>query len=142
MSLTQFSSPDLGFSKVDRTTNIHRLAFIAGRFSKYRIIPIICANNPYDSVRLEVAYSYRNVKTVFIKCDLQELIKRDTKGMYVRALLPDNDPNKITNLSGVNDPFEPPKNPDLIIQTDQESVLESTQKLIAFIEMHSIDRRR
>ena len=126
---------DLGFSKEHRTINIRRLAFIADRFAKYdNIIPIICAINPYEGVRKEVSTLYNNVKTVYIKCNLQELIRRDPKGMYSKALLADGDVNKLRNLSGVNDPFEVPVNPDLIIETDKETIHSSSQKLINFIE--------
>jgi len=130
-------SPELGFAKSDRITNIRRLAFLAERFSKHKIVPIICAINPYDEIRKEIAQKYPDVKTIYIKCNLSELIKRDTKGMYAKALLPDSDPCKMTNLSGINDPFEIPANPDLLIETDKESIIESTQKLVNFIEQNN-----
>jgi adenylylsulfate kinase len=132
----KFLCSDLGFTKEDRNTNIRRLAFVAGRLSQYKIIPVICAINPYEEIRREVTSTYPSVKTIYIKCSLEELIRRDTKGMYVRALLPEGHVHRINNLSGVNDPFEAPPNPDLIIETDQESVLESTQKLIKYIELN------
>src|SRR5258708_4689188 len=61
---------DLGFSKEDRHRNIRRLAFVASRLAVYNIVPIICAINPYDEIRKEVAGKYQNVKTVFINCDM------------------------------------------------------------------------
>ena len=124
---------DLGFSREDRNTNIRRLAFVAGKLSSYNIISIICAINPYESVRNEVKAAYPNVSTVFIDCSLEELIKRDTKGLYKKALLPHGHPDKVHNLTGVNDPFDVPGNPDLIIRSDSEEVGESVEKLIAFI---------
>lgn len=127
---------DLGFSREDRHTNIRRLAFVASRFAEHKIIPIICAINPYELIREEVRTKYHDVKTVFIKCDLAELIKRDTKGLYAKALLPEDDGQRISNLSGVNDPFEPPQDPDLLIETDKETVGESTKKLIEFLKLH------
>ena len=127
---------DLGFTKRDRNINIRRLAFVAGRLSQYNVIPIVCAINPYNEVREEVASIYPNVKTIYIKCSLEELIRRDTKGMYVRALLPEGHPDRIDNLTGVNDPFEIPSTPDLVIETDKETVFESTQKLIEYIELN------
>ena len=129
-----FFNADLGFSKEDRNNNIRRLAFIAGRFSQHNIIPIICAINPYDEIRKEIAIKYADVKTVYIKCSLEELMKRDTKGLYGKALLPEGNLNKLTNLSGVNDPFETPERPDLIIETDKETIAESSTKLTTFIE--------
>lgn len=125
---------DLGFSKEDRHTNIRRLSFVAGKLAKYNVIPIICAISPYEEIRKEIATSYPDVKTIFIKCSLAELIHRDTKGMYAKALLPDGHADKIKNLTGVNDPFEIPESPDLTIETDKESPEESAQKLIDFIE--------
>jgi len=127
---------DLVYTKEDRNTNIRRLAFVASRLAQYRIIPIICAINPYESIRKEVTAAYPDVKTIYIKCSLEELIRRDTKGMYAKALLPDDHPEKITNLSGVNDPFEIPSSPDMIIETDTQTIEESTQHLIKFIESH------
>jgi adenylylsulfate kinase len=133
---------DLGFSKEDRNTNIRRLAFLASRFSQYNIIPILCAINPYENIRKEVVALYPVVKTVFIKCSLKELIRRDPKGIYAKAMLPDGHPDKIHNLSGINDPFEEPGNPDLVIETDTETVLQSTEKLVKFIESNNLHGKK
>lgn len=127
---------DLGFSKKDRYTNIRRLAFVAGKLAQYDVIPIICAINPYEEMRNEIVQNYQDVKTVYIKCDLKELIRRDTKGLYKRALLKDGHEDKIHNLTGVNDPFEVPAHPDLTIETDNERVDDSVQHLVEFIRMN------
>lgn len=124
---------DLGFSKEDRHTNIRRLAFVASKLSKHDVVTIICAINPYESIRREITETYAGTRTVFIDCALEVLMQRDTKGLYKKALLPDNHPEKISNLTGVNDPFEPPETPDLIIHSDTESIGESAGKLAAFI---------
>jgi len=124
---------DLGFSKADRNQNIRRLAFVASRLSQHGIIAIICAINPYEDIRQEITATYKNVKTVFIDCPLEVLISRDTKGLYQRALLPDGNPQKIHNLTGVNDPFEAPAWPDLIIRSDSETVEGATRILMEFI---------
>lgn len=127
---------DLKFSKNDRNTNIRRLAFIASKFAQYHIIPIICAINPYEEIRQEVSITYPNVKTIYIKCSIEELIRRDTKGLYARSMLPENNINRVSNLSGINDPFEVPQHPDLIIDTERESIIESGKKLLWFIEKY------
>ncbi|TWI94202.1 adenylylsulfate kinase [Mucilaginibacter frigoritolerans] len=124
---------DLGFSKEDRNENINRLSFVASKLSAYGIIVIISAINPYDEVRRKVARSYQNVKTVFIDCPVNELIKRDTKGLYNKALLPDGHPDKIYNLTGINDAFDRPENPDLYINTAGQAVKDCTDKLYDFI---------
>jgi adenylylsulfate kinase len=123
----------LGFSRADRMENIRTLGFIASKLSAHRIVAILSAINPYEEVRLELKKNYPGVKTVFIDCSLEELKKRDTKGLYQRAGLPESHPDKVSNLSGVNDPFEIPSSPDLVIHTDAESVESSAEKLLAFI---------
>ena len=125
---------DLGYTKTDRNINIRRLAFLAGKFSSFNIIPIICAINPYEEIRKEVGQNYPDVKTIFIKCSMAELISRDTKGLYSRSRLQENHPDKIRNLTGVNDPFEEPILPDLTIETDKESIEESVNKLTEYIK--------
>jgi adenylylsulfate kinase len=125
---------DLGFSKQDRCENIRRLAFIADKFSSHNIVTIICAINPYEEIREEMKNSYKNVKTVFIHCEIPELIKRDTKGLYKKAFLPDNHADKIHNLTGINDPFEVPVDADLIIHTDREGIDASAERIVQFIK--------
>ncbi len=125
---------DLGFSKQDRCENIRRLAFIADKFSTHNIVTIICAINPYEEIRKELKNTYKNVKTIFINCDISELIKRDTKGLYKKALLPDNHSDKIRNLTGINDPFEMPIDADLIVYTDKESIKVSAERIVQFIK--------
>jgi adenylylsulfate kinase len=124
---------DLGFSREDRMENIRRLGFIADKFSRHGIVAIICAINPYEEVRAELRSSYRDVLTVYVKCSLEELMRRDTKGLYRRAMLPDGHNDKLRNLSGVGDPFDVPAEADLEIDTAHESVSDSTQKLVDLV---------
>jgi adenylylsulfate kinase len=124
---------DLLYSKEDRNENIRRLGFIANKFSSHNIITIISAINPYDELRRELATTYKNVKIVHVDCPVKVLTKRDTKGLYKRAQLPDSDPQKITNLTGVNDPFEVPANADLYINTNKHTIEESVNELYSFV---------
>ena len=95
----------------------------------------MAAINPYDSARQDL--SRLGAKTVYVKCDLDELKSRDTKGLYRRALLEDGHPDKVYNFTGVSDPFEPPSDPDLVIDTGQETLEESVDKLYRFILKNS-----
>ena len=124
---------DLGFSKEDRNTNIRRLSFVGKVLSRNNVVCIMSAINPYDDIRREVKENNPLEKTVFVDCDVETLVGRDPKGLYRRALLPDGDPDKIHNFTGISDPFESPVNADLIINTKEESVEESIRKLISFI---------
>jgi len=124
---------DLGFSKKDRNTNIRRLGFVGKILARNNVIAIMAAINPYEEIRNEVKKLSPFVRTVYIECDVNTLISRDPKGLYKRALLNDNNPNKIKNFTGISDPFDNPKNPDLIINTSKETLKESTDKLYKFI---------
>lgn len=124
---------DLGYSMEDRFENIRRLGFIANKFSAHNIITIVSAINPYDAIRKELARTYKNVKIIYIDCNLDTLIVRDTKGLYKRALLPAGHPDKLNNLTGVNDPFEVPESPDLYVNTAASGIKESTDEICSFI---------
>jgi adenylylsulfate kinase len=124
---------DLSFTKNDRIENIRRLGFIGNVLARNGVISILSAISPYEIAREELKNQYRNVYTVWLECPLEELIKRDTKGLYLRALLPDHDPNKISNLTGVNDVFEVPANPDMIINTKEIDISNAKNRLVQFI---------
>lgn len=123
---------DLGFSKSDRYENMRRLGTVSNELIKKGIITIIAAVNPYDIIRRELKINY-NAKLVYVKCHLESMIKRDTKGLYKKSFLPDEHPDKIFNLTGIDDPFDVPKEADLIIETDLENIEESTNKLYLYI---------
>ncbi len=124
---------DLGFSKKDRIENLQRLAFIAEILYKHNIITIISAINPYANIRKSLFPKDVLVKTIWIECSLNELIKRDTKGFYHRAMLPDDNPNKIHFFTGISDVYEPPEDADLIINTENEEIQMSKNKILCFL---------
>ena len=124
---------DLGFSRNDRMENIRRLAKIGFQQLHENDVVILSAINPYEICRQEIRDQSAFVKTIWIDCPINILEKRDTKGLYKRALLPNNHPDKISNLTGVNDPFETPVYYDLKISTDQQSIQQSVNKMLGFV---------
>ena len=126
---------DLGFSREDRTENIRRLGKVAHSFLENGTIAIISAINPFEPIRNELKEKY-GAKTVWIKCDISILSERDPKGLYKKALLPDDHPDKIFNLTGVNDVYDEPVSPDLIIDTGGETEEKSAERLYQFIMQH------
>jgi adenylylsulfate kinase len=125
---------DLTLSKNDRIENIRRLGFVAKLLVRNNVIVILSAISPYEIARQELKETSNTTFNVLLECPIDELIKRDTKGLYRRALLPDNDPEKIFNLTGINDVFELHFQPDMIINTYENNMIQSTDKLISFIE--------
>ncbi|AMR33136.1 adenylyl-sulfate kinase [Mucilaginibacter sp. PAMC 26640] len=124
---------ELTYTRQDRFENIRRLGFIAGKFSNHGIVTIISAINPYEQIRNELLVSYPDLYTVFVDCPLEVLISRDTKGFYSRAMLPEEHPHKLPNLTGINDQFDRPLQPDLYINTNINSVEDCTYMLYNFI---------
>jgi adenylylsulfate kinase len=128
--------PDLGFSKEDRNENIRRLGFVANLLATHGVITILAAINPYEEIRKELSNYGQHVKTVWINCDIETLMKRDTKQLYKKAFLPNGHPDKIYNLTGINDPFDDPVKPDLVIDTHKHSEPACIDMLFQFIIQH------
>ncbi|WP_343618234.1 adenylyl-sulfate kinase [Flavobacterium sp.] len=123
---------DLGFSKEDRCENVRRLFNVGRNLISENKIVLMSVINPYENLRNELR-SFEFVRTVFLDCSIANLIERDPKGLYKKALLPDDDENKIKNFTGISDVFEIPQKADLILKTDSEPVSVSTHKLYHFI---------
>ncbi|WP_276480699.1 adenylyl-sulfate kinase [Paraflavitalea pollutisoli] len=131
---------DLGFTPADRRENIRRLGAIAHEKVQQNSIVIIAAINPYEDMREELRRDY-DARTVWIHCALDILVERDTKGLYKKALLPAGHPDKISNLSGVNDSYDIPIKADLVIYTHTEDLETSSVRLFAFILDNLINGR-
>jgi len=118
----------LGFNIEDRKTNLERLFYIGTILLKHEIVVIIAAINPFEELRKQFSATSDRVKTVWINCDMDTLVKRDTKGLYKRAFLSDDNNEKIINFTGISSPYEEPINPDLIIETSLQTVNDSVNK--------------
>lgn len=123
---------DLGFSEADRRENIRRLMNVAKEKKQEGFISIIAAINPFEDQRLQLAQETEAV-VVYIKCAINTLIERDTKGLYKRAMLPDEHPDKLRNLTGVNDRYDIPVRPDIIIDTEAATEESAADCLYNFV---------
>lgn len=125
-------SRGLGFSKEDRDTNVRRIAFVASLVTRHGGAVITAAISPYRAIREEARREVSKAGhfvEVFVSCPLEELVRRDVKGLYEKALR-----GEVENFTGVSDPYEEPLNPDVVVRTDQETVEESTAKILARLE--------
>ncbi|WP_316746937.1 adenylyl-sulfate kinase [Pedobacter gandavensis] len=121
---------DLGFSKADRLENVRRIKEEAMRLNAEYDLILMALINPFEEGRI-ISGSSQNL--IWIKCNLETLRERDTKGLYFKAYLPDGHPDKIYNLTGVNDTFEIPEDAGLVIETDVMSLEESLDGLYLFL---------
>ena len=117
-------SKGLGFSKEDRDTNIRRIGFVASLLARNNTVCIAAAISPYKAVRDEVRGLHQNFVEVFCTCSLNALAERDVKGLYKKALA-----GEIANFTGVSDPYEPPANPEVTIDSSKEQIEDSVEKV-------------
>ena len=122
-------SKGLGFSQEDRDTNIRRIGYVCHLLSRNGVISISAAISPYKAIRDQNRKMIGDFVEVYVNCPLEVLIERDVKGLYKKALA-----GEIKNFTGVSDPYEAPENPEIVVETDKETVEESTQKIMAYLE--------
>ena len=123
-------SKGLGFSKEDRDTNIKRIGFVCKLLSRNGVIAIAAAISPYREVRDFNRKDIVDFVEVFCHCPLNVCIERDVKGLYKKAIA-----GEIKNYTGLDDPYEPPLNPEVVLETDKETPEESVSKIMHKLEM-------
>jgi ATP sulfurylase/adenylyl-sulfate kinase len=120
---------DLGFSKEDRDKNIERVTFVSQVLTRNGVVVLSCFISPYRALRDKARHEIGNFLEVYVRTPLEVLVERDVKGMYKKAMA-----GEIQGFTGVNDPYEEPTNPELILDTDKESIEESADKVIKLLE--------
>jgi len=116
---------DLGFSKEDRNENIKRVTFVAKLLTRNEVIVLATFVSPYEERRKKTREEIGEFMLVFVKAPVEVCMERDVKGMYRKALA-----GEIKNFTGVDDPYEEPESPELVVETDKETLEESVQKVL------------
>lgn len=126
-------SRGLGFSKEDRDINVRRIGFVCNLLARNGVIAISAAISPYENVRQDVRRMVESTGTAFVeiytKASIDELVRRDVKGLYKKALA-----GEIPNFTGVTDPYEEPQNPDVTVDSEHEPVDQSVFRILAHLE--------
>ena len=119
-------SKGLGFSKEDRDTNILRIGFVADLLTRNGVATICCPISPYKATRDANRELIGDFVEVYVHATVEEIAAhRDPKGLYKKALA-----GEITGFTGVDDPYEVPENPELVVDTMVETPEESLQKVL------------
>ena len=121
-------SKGLGFSKEDRDTNILRIGFVANLLTRNGVATICCPISPYKETRdaCRELIGTDNFVEVYVHATVDEIAAhRDPKGLYKKALA-----GEITGFTGVDDPYEAPEHPELMVDTLAESPEESLQHVL------------
>lgn len=122
----------LTFSKEDRDENIRRIGFVAGEIVKHQGVVIVAAIAPYRNVRDEVREIISQIGTfaeTYVSTPLFVCKKRDTKGLYKKAEM-----GLIKNLTGIDDPYEKPLTPEIVLDTTSQSVRVCVGEIVKFLK--------
>ena len=129
-------SKGLGFSKEDRDLNIMRIGFVANLLTRNGVATICCPISPYKETRDANRELIGAFVEVYVHATVEELAEnRDPKGLYKKALA-----GEITGFTGVDDPYEVPENPELVVDTMTETPEESLQNVLtALVKLGYLD---
>src|SRR6266567_804392 len=119
-------SKGLGFSREDRDTNIKRIAFVCGLLTRNGVATISAAIAPYREAREWARHEIGNFVEVYVKCPIEVCAERDVKGLYKLVA-----EGKLKGFTGIDDPYEEPTNPELVVETNTETAEESADRIIA-----------
>jgi ATP sulfurylase/adenylyl-sulfate kinase len=123
-------SKGLGFSKEDRDTNIGRIGYVAGLVARSGGVAITAAISPYSEVRDEVRRKTPNFVEVYVRCSLDELVRRDVKGLYAKAIA-----GEIEHFTGVSDPYEAPTHAEITVDSGIETLEQSVDRILDILEV-------
>ena len=124
---------DLGFSKEDRDKNIERVTFVAKLLSRNGVGVIASFISPYREAREKVRGETTNFIEVFVNAPIDVCIERDVKGLYKKALA-----GELPNFTGIDDPYEAPINPEITVNTATETVEDSVNAILAYLESREL----
>ena len=125
----QCLTKDLGFSKEDRNTNIERVTFVAKLLTRNGVAVLCSFISPYISRREASRAEIAEFVECYIECPLDVLIERDVKGLYKKALA-----GEIKNFTGVSDPYEPPPNAEIVVNSSTQTIDESMAIILQRLE--------
>ncbi len=120
---------DLGFSREDRDENIRRITFVARMLSSNGVGVLVSFISPYRAMRNYARERCTNFIEIFVDCPREVLIQRDVKGLYKKALA-----GEIPNFTGISDPYEPPENPEITVNSGTQTLEESLGHILTYLE--------
>jgi adenylylsulfate kinase len=123
----------LGFSRADRDTNVARIGYVAAKLSGHGVAVLVAAISPYRQARDRVRMAVDNFVEVHVAAPVETCARRDPKGLYAKALA-----GEIEHFTGVSDPYEPPLAPEIVLRTEAESVDESVQQVLGWLEANRL----
>jgi adenylylsulfate kinase len=120
--------PNTGFTKTERDAHIRRVGYLASKLEQNGVFVVASFVSPYRESRDFVRGLCRNFVEVHVATPIEECERRDTKGLYAKARR-----GEIRNFTGIDDPYEPPLSPDLVVDTTRVSVDEAGGRVVELL---------
>ncbi len=124
---------DLGFSKEDRDKNIERVTYVAKLLSRNGVGVVAAFISPYREARQKAREQINNFIEVYVDASLEVCAGRDVKGLYAKAFA-----GELKGFTGVDDPYEAPESPELVIHSGQETLEESVGRILQYLEQRAL----
>ena len=125
-------SKGLGFSKEDRDTNIERIGWVASRLTRQGAAVIAAAISPYEETRRkarEMVEEFGSFVEVHVRASVEECARRDVNGLYAKAFA-----GEIKGFTGVDDPYEEPTSPEIVVDTEETTPEEAAAIVVGKLE--------
>ena len=126
-----------GFTREERRIHLHRIAWVARLLARNGVVVLCSFVSPYRDVRRmirEIVEEEAPFLEVYVKCSVEEAIRRDPKGLYAKALR-----GEIKHMTGIDDPYEPPNNPDLVVDTEKDPVDVNVDKVLELLRSKGLE---
>lgn len=127
--------PQTGFSREERDAHVTRVGFLASRLEHHGVTVVCALISPYTAARARVRGLCRRFIEVYVATPLEECERRDVKGLYARARA-----GEIRHFTGIDDPYEPPEAPEVVIDTRRQSIDQAVEEILTWVQSPEVRR--
>jgi adenylylsulfate kinase len=120
--------PEIGFTRPEREAHVRRVGFLASKLEEHGVFVVASFVSPYQESRQFVRGLCRSFMEVYVSTPLDECERRDVKGLYAKARR-----GEIKNFTGISDPYEPPRSPELVLDTTTVDVPEAGKQVLSLL---------
>ncbi len=132
-AVRKFFGNDTDYTRSGRNENVKRIIFAAKLLSRNGVITIVANIAPYEEIRELARKEIDNYIQVYVKASIETCIRRDPKGIYAKALVGEE-----SHVVGLDDQYEEPKNPEVTVDTEDQSVSCSVKAIMNYLDQHNL----
>jgi adenylylsulfate kinase len=129
-------SKDLGYTRADRDQNVERIGWVSSRLTRHGVAVVVAAVSPYRETRNRVRSwieEHGPFVEVWVNASAEACARRDVKGLYAKAFA-----GELKNMTGVDDPYEPPEHPEVVLETETITPEEAVEQVLRELERREL----